>query len=343
MKEEQKKNDKYFLFTAILVFIIIYFGVKFISNQSNINVNKRMSIAYENNLILNSYDFLEDLEYKKDIIRDSNLYSLADLDFLVGPKELKYYIKLYNDNYENYAYGRTNALKETPFLQRKLKANFNIHTVYTDGNLDIKSILDQAAEYSNALVKNFPNTPYIIAIADINSIAHCKTIIDTIKLNPNKYKNIKVVFGVEIPTVLESNEVVSQTSKVNLLALCINPFNVNMQKLFPKFGMFESYDAKEFKFDEMTEILNRDLFLSYGIAKPLQYTSYVNNKTGYLESLIKYYNISNPGFKFIESYFNPYTYSKTSEAYYITDETNLPNIYKVGSLDYYGESIFYSH
>ena len=324
----------------ILLLIFIILCLNFVSNQSKININRRNSAKYENSLINSGYRYKDDLSYKKSILSIMKKYSLEDLDFLMGPEELAYYIKKYNDDYSYYAYGQFNPPNNFHIENKNFRANLNVHSTISDGNVNIKDILDQAAQYADVLAESFPNEKYIIAITDINSVDGAKTILETIKADPEKYKNIRVVFGIEIPTTLEYNSTIKDSTDINLLVYCINPFDKNILNEFPPLGVFDNYDSSRKDFDEIVKFLGKQKYVIYGIAKPMEAVSNANSKEEFIDNLLAYYTKGYDKLRFAEAYYDPYTYNYFPEYNYLLEKLNSMGIYKVGSIDQFEDKIF---
>lgn len=335
-----KINNSSAILPLLILAVLVYGGFRFISNQSNINLNKRNDAVYENNLKASNYAYMEDIGYKKDIVKSSKKYSLKQLAFLMGPQELKQYITKYDDDYLNYAYGQYNPPAGTYTKQKLMRANLNIHTMLTDGHMEIPAILEQAAQYGDIVASNFPNQKYIIAISDLDSVDYAPIVIETINANPEKYKNLRVVFGIEISTNLEANDYINEVSKVNILALCINPFESEILKYFPNKSLFSSGETDGHDFDEMVSMLNSQTHTIYGIARPLKEFAYISDKQNYIKNLFKYYITQNEGFKFVESYYDPYTYSSAPEVLQMKQTVDDLKLHKVGSLSDYGDNLF---
>lgn len=336
-----KITNKKFSILPILVFIFASCLITFVNHQSTININNRNNARYENEMLENGYLYKSDLDYKKKMSSDAGNFSIKDFEIVMGPQELEQYLRKFNPDFHNYAYGQYNPPKGTYLSQKKLRANLNLHSLISDGNMNVKNILNEAAEYADELAKDHPNQKYIIAITDVNDISSCKYIIKTIKADKDKYKNLRIVFGVEIPTTLEANNFVKQNTKVNILALCINPFDKKMKKEFSN-SLLGSIEPKERDFDSMISFLNSQDFLIYGISKPLQNEfSSSRQSLVYIESLLNYYISNNPKtIKFVEAYYDPYIYFKTFESSFLLEATEILNLYRIGSLELFGDSIF---
>lgn len=338
-KSQQSKKN--FSLLPILFVAAISLLISFVVHKSSVNMNNRDSAYYENNLLRDNYPYKKDLNYKRKIINDAEKYSLADLDFIVGPQELEHFLQNYNDDFSFYAYDKYNPPKNFHLTEKKLRANLNLHSLISDGNMNIKDILNEAADYADAVSKEYPGQYYLLAITDLNTIAGCKYIIDTVTSNKDKYKNLKIVLGVEIPTTMQPNDKLNQSSKVNILALCINPFDKKMKKEFSG-GFLGSSKNKERYFDETTDFLNSQENLVYGIAKPLQEDSgsFRQNILNLDGVLTHYVNKCPNAVKFVEAYYSPYIYHRTPETNYMFEISDILNLYKIGSLELMSDSIF---
>lgn len=342
-----KKNSKQVkvrnsspILPLLIIVLLVYFGFNFLTKQSNMNISRKNDALYEQNLKNQNYAYMDDIRYKKDIVKQAKKYSLHELDFVMGPQELKNYIEKYDNTPSAYAYERYNPVGGTYLKDKTLRANLNVHTIKTDGHMEVKEILDQAAEYADAVAIAYPTTKFIIGFADKDSLDNAPEIIDTVRKEPDKYKNIKVVFGIEISTTLESNDLIDESSKVSLLALGVNPFDKTLLRNFPRQSLFTSYENISHDFDDIVTILNEQNYLIYGIAKPLQYFDSVSDKYNYLKNLFEYYNTQENKYKFIEAYYDPYTYSRSPEINQMNELSTHYRFHKVGSLSDYGDNLF---
>ena len=93
------------------------------------------------------------------------------------------------------------------------KANLHIHTQYSDGEMTVKELLENAEE----ITKNNPD--FLIALTDHDTIDGCKEAEKLI----NEYNNVNISFGVEISTVGINFPEQTKPVQIHLLVYGINP------------------------------------------------------------------------------------------------------------------------
>lgn len=341
-KTQKKKTNikSHYTIWPIIFVLVVYWGFSYISNLSDENLNRRNDVNYEKQLINKGYKYVDDLEYKREIVKTSHKYSLSKLNSIVGPQELAELIENYDDSYINYTSGEHNPNDNFHVEQKTLRANLNVHSQISNGYLSVSEILKQAVEYADIAASSHPDYPFIIAFTDINSVEQCKKVLDIVTKHPEKYKNLKIVLGIEIPTELQLQK--AGKTKVSILALAINPFDKKYKEEFPKFGMFNSYEDKISDYDTISQLLNSTKHCLYGIARPLDDIEHVKiSKYVYIDEILSYYTKHNKkNMNFVEAYYDPYIYSGSAYTVYLDREANYNEIYRIGSIKTYGESIF---
>jgi predicted metal-dependent phosphoesterase TrpH len=134
--------------------------------------------------------------------------------------------------FEDYNSGNNNSdIFEERFknvLNGKFKVNLHMHSIHSDGKLTVPEFLDQAASYANKSNQIFP-----IALTDHEALDGDQEVIKTIAKNPEKYKNIRFVPGIEFQSIY-NHEYFTQPIQVDITAYCINPFDKNLQAMLDK-------------------------------------------------------------------------------------------------------------
>lgn len=95
-----------------------------------------------------------------------------------------------------------NKLKPEHYqVGEKLRANFHLHTIASDGRLTPKEFLKQCTSYANRVFKSGKandNLPaFSAAITDYDRVKSSQEVIVLISQEPGKYKNFKFVAGCE--------------------------------------------------------------------------------------------------------------------------------------------------
>ena len=285
---------------------------------------------------------MEDLEYKKKIITSSkNLtYKLENLRPLVGPNELERFIRENNDNPEIYTPSEENIKKGI------YQANLHMHTTNSDGQARVEYILDQAESYAK---KNLKGKPFYLSITDHNTILGAKELIEVLQKNPQKYKNIKVICGIEIFTAYNNSSVAKRPVDIHVLGWCINPYDKFLNKEFYKKNLKDKWNRqlpdRDFDF-VITELSNYGLI---GIAHPARYIDFLGKENkNYIKELLQHYKSKNKNkVCYLEGYYQvyPLIIKNYDEEFknlldYINLEAKAQGICRTGSTDVHGYSIF---
>lgn len=93
------------------------------------------------------------------------------------------------------------------------KANLHIHSKYSDGEMDVKELLELTEKMSEK------NPDLLIALTDHDTIDGCKEVPKLI----DKYKNVNITLGVEISTVGINFPNQEKPLQIHLLVYGINP------------------------------------------------------------------------------------------------------------------------
>ena len=282
---------------------------------------------------------MEDIEYKKSVIRDSHniFYKLENLRSLCGESELTEFIRQNNNNSAVYSPKIENRKKGL------YRANFHIHTTNSDGVKTVEERLNEAQTYAQKI----NNTVYI-AITDHNTVLGAKDIIRVLQKNPNKYKNLRIVPGIEI-SALYFSEYSPEPVAIHVLAWCINPYDKVLNKMFYKKDLKDKWNMRVANFDFDYIIGEMSDYAIVGIAHPARYIGHLNEKIyPYIPEFFDRYLKQTSKIPFIEGYYQSYTDKEKSYIYggfdkfsdYINEQADKRNIMKTGSTDAHGVTIF---
>lgn len=213
-KRLKKKKKKNFLglFILLFVFVAIIGGVVFlISSMSNKPVI--------------------DNEYKQALLVGLGQQNgdVKKLESIVGEEEFKLIVEKYNNNPK--AYQIDEKVKGDKKLVENLthRINLNTTTKVSEGSIAIEELLTQAASYADKVKAKNPKEkyPYVIALTDYSKVEQNKIALKTIYANPEKYKNLKVVLGVQFWANLKKNEIpsIKDTAYLDMSGYCINPYD----------------------------------------------------------------------------------------------------------------------
>ncbi len=284
--------------------------------------------------------FDRDYLYKKTVLQDSgekvSLSALKKLKPVVGPYELAKFIKLNDNKPEIYSPDEKNLASGI------FRANFHIHTLFSDGSISVEDVLNQAQDYAQKL----PENQYMyIAITDHNTVLGAQEIIKTLLKNPpDKYSKIKIIPGIEIYTNFKNNIGSKNPVEIHVLTLCINPFDKNLIIQFDKKDLYDKWNWQERDFDSLVSFMKN--YGIVGIAHPARYTSDLGDDK-YLcipEIMQRFAKAAKSDFPvFTEGYYQNYYDLGQDHNQYIDfiNKTAVQNhIYRTGSTDAHGGSIF---
>ncbi len=174
-----------------------------------------------------AHDLSKELGQK---ISTKNLKSIMSKSELL--KELP---KLTEQNYV----ASENNIKNGIFL-----ADLHSHSNFSDGQISVEDLLNQAAEYGNKLEK-LNGKKFIFALSDHDGIDGVKEAMKMIAKNPEKFKNIKFVPAAEVSFVMpcQKNSVryekfKSDVQMPEVLVYGINPFSETTKNFFE--GIYRS-------------------------------------------------------------------------------------------------------
>lgn len=145
-------------------------------------------------------EFPQDVAYRKKLMLNAgkNPEEYYKLRSIIGVRELKTFIKQYSEDESVYSVG----VNDENILNKKIRANLHIHTLASDGFMSTEELLEKARIYADeaAKIPEFKKEPFIIAITDHDAIDSTREAIEIISKNPYKYRNVRVVLGIENTT-----------------------------------------------------------------------------------------------------------------------------------------------
>ncbi len=283
-----------------------------------------------------------DVEYKQQLIKSSGHaeYTLKNMKSIIGEQELEKVIKKYNDKPYKYWSNKYEYPDEIGLKELTYRAGLHSHTTASDGKLTPEETLNQAAEYGNRVKKRHPleKYPMIVAITDHYNTEGCKQAIDLIQKNPQKYKNIKVLLGMETTSITNFPSDDDEGTQVHILIWALNPYDKKMT---------------EMNFLPLEELIDEAQNLDYGVvglAHPLRYyeEKYRNNPEITKKLITEYFDFyaskKKDKFLFAEAYYQPYRFSMSPDLYlYVIKESDRCGFIKTGSQDSHGRTIFHNY
>ena len=318
------KNDinLFYIISAILIIFLILF--------------KTFDYFYSvESLFTPSYKDLikSDIDYKKQIIAQSGLsdLTLEDLSSIVGPYELEEFMTANSENPDIYIPSNRN-------IQQKIfQANFHSHTRNSDGSLTVEEMLDLAKKYA----ETEPVKPFYISITDHNKTISGKQIVEILNNNSEKYKNLKIVLGMEVSSILDAKIPITRTGiNVHLVSLAINPYDKELNEVFYD-RKFDRNNYSHRTFESAVNLLNRKGLV--GIAHPARYVYsnvMMNRKIYYWLVYKKYKFLVRKSFAFTEAYYQSYSAYRFNLVALIQTFCDVYEIKKTGSIDNHGRNFF---
>jgi len=293
-----------------------------------------------------------DKAYKEALIKSSGHpeYTMKNMKSIMGEKELTYVIKKYNNHPEKYQSDLYKKGDEEGIKKLTYRAGLHSHTTFSDGSLTPEETLNQAAEYADKVKAKHPfeKYPMVIAITDHFNTQGCQKAIDIIQKNPEKYKNVKLVIGMETEAYLKMPSQ-KQKGRIHILCWGINPYewpfaDMNFKDAMNQFGK----EYRELNFlPDYKDFIKRIHVLKYGvvgIAHPLRYFDKDETIDAVIDELFdEYAALKDEKVLFTEGYYQPYRFDVKEETYNKTaDKAQQRGIVRTGSQDTHGKSIFHN-
>lgn len=311
-------------YTCAVIILLVLFSLNIAENTYSIGYVLRPSYKW----------FIKsDTEYKKQIIKQSKLPNLTidDLTSVVGPYELEEFIIKNTNNPQIYTPSQENREKGI------FQANFHSHTKYSDGRATVEEMLDMANDYAKTIAPK----PFYIAITDHNTVNSGKHIVELLDKDPNKYKNLKIVLGMEVFSIIEPiKDVLNSDIEIHLVSLAINPYDKQLNKIF-KINPYVHNNYSYRTFDNAIILLNLKGLV--GIAHPARSVSSkrIPDYKKYINFLFERYTyLTANSFSFVEAYYQSYKREKSKVINYINDNCEVFGIKKSGSIDNHGRDLF---
>ncbi len=166
---------------------------------------------------------MQDLLYKKSLLKNLNLpeTEISRLDSIVGKNELLTFLKSARNSPQIYEGSENDHFNVRNGI---FQANFHIHTDNSDGFMSVEELLDLAQRYSMIFAQKNPGQKVYIAITDHDNVGGDIKALNMITQNPDKYRNLKLVLGMEMSSSFHT-DLVPYPINAHLLTYCINPFS----------------------------------------------------------------------------------------------------------------------
>ncbi len=199
--------------------------------------------------------FPEDIEYRKNLLKNAGMskkdyYKLRPI---IGSAEIQKIMSDFNDSPDYYRAG-----EKMEFVKAgKIRANLHMHTLASDGFLSVRELLDKASHYANFVANKNPNAkqePFVIGITDHDTTESAQEAIKIIASDPLKYKNLRVILGVEMTTYNNiGTDIVDYPTNTHVLAYGIDP-NEEAFKTFIDNTKKAKFDITEKRLNDANKI-----------------------------------------------------------------------------------------
>jgi len=167
--------------------------------------------------------FKKDNEYRAQLAKCIGCDNISALKSVVGKNELAFLLKNQFKPHNFFPGENNENVKNGIFC-----VNMHNHTIFSDGLMTPKKLLDKALAHS----QNIRKTVYI-SLTDHNEVEGNKKAIEVLSKNPDKYKNVRFIPGMEIfLTHMPENAAPEiKSTHLEMLIYCLNPNDADIKKL----------------------------------------------------------------------------------------------------------------
>lgn len=246
-----------------------------------------------------------DKEYKTTLARELGINDVEFGENIIGPQTFIGYLSVLKES--NFAPGkRLDFEKVDTFDNSNINngsfcANLHVHTHYSDGISDVKTILDDSLKFAE-------KKPFLLGITDHDTVEGAKEALSIVSKDYNKYKNIKIVPGVEISTVGTHFKKQTGTLDIHTLLYGINPFDKRLNNFLD--------EKRRSKFSLAEEVLNKLKFALSELLASLQISLS-------LEEASKIHPMITKGQDEVSHPLKKYIYAKILFSYYVENNTSV--------------------
>lgn len=188
-----------------------------------------------------------------------------------------------------------------------------------------------------------------IVITDHNTVNGAKEVVEVLQKNPNKYKNVKVILGMEVYSAYRTKYYYKPV-EIHVLNWCLNPYDKFLNKEFykgPKANAWNRYGSDR-DFDKLISTMSK--YAIPGIAHPIRYTNRIGkNKYMYMEEMLDRYSKLSKKPLFAEGFYQVYPRYYSAEmikneiipySKFVNKKLDDRGITKTGSTDSHSDIIF---
>lgn len=196
------------------------------SFSCSINTNIKPN-RIKNRISFAGLALMRDYKYHSQLARGINKLfpdlkcQISDLQSIVGASELQRVLKA--SSAENFSVGGDELAN---VKSGRFRVNLHSHTSDSDGKLTVEELLSSVAEYADKI-----NKPVYIGITNHDTINGLAEAVKLIATNKEKFKNVRVVLGVEFNAMHEAPESFSKPLQFEMIGYCVNPFDYKLNDL----------------------------------------------------------------------------------------------------------------
>ena len=178
-----------------------------------------------------------DADYKKTLANEIKIENLSLLDSVAGENELKFLLSKLDE--QSFSPGnRTDKNKIDTFdlsniKKHKFCANLHVHTNASDGTAPVEELLEAALKIANDNAA-FDGSGFLLSVTDHDTVENAQKALQIVVSDKEKYKNLKLVLGVEISTTATEFLNQQKTLDIHTLLYCINPFEKRLTDFLQK-------------------------------------------------------------------------------------------------------------
>ena len=250
-----------------------------------------------------------DINYKKILAEALNIDDLSLLDSVVGEQEFKLLLSGFTS--DSFSPGKRQDIYKIDDFDfcnldnHRFCANLHVHTNASDGIAGIEQVLEAATAIADLNV-NAGEFGFLLAITDHDTVENAQNALKIVSADKDKFKNLKLVLGVEISTVATEFSNQLKTLDIHTLGYCINPFEKSLKdflknKMQLKFELANiTLNKLKYEFSQLLNTLNLDLTLDDAakihpmITKGQDEVSHPLKKYIFAKTLFSFYVLNDP-------------------------------------------------
>lgn len=199
--------------------------------QINLNTNKNNTAFTSAELITKKMQsafakkikqYPKDIAYLKFLAEKSGLAEteLFKLNSIIGAEQLERILKTAPSRFFN--------------VNDEFHLNLHMHTTHSDGQMSVKSLLEQSTEYADQTKSAGIIPNFTIAITDHDNFEGAKEALQYIIAEPEKYQKLGVILGAELSCQHKNQEQLNRPFPYELVAYSINPYDEKMSDFLKK-------------------------------------------------------------------------------------------------------------